>query len=47
MILQLIDDDGKTILFEAELGNNEGEWNIFNEDEGQQLLEAVKKQVTF
>lgn len=40
--LQLIDDDGKTILLEADLGVKEGEWNIFDPDEAQHLIMEIQ-----
>jgi hypothetical protein len=44
MILQLIDDDGKTVLFEADLGQEEGQWDIHNADEAGQLIAAIQRQ---
>lgn len=45
--LQLIDTDGKTVLFEATLGTREGEWDIFNDDEAGQLVSSIRRNADY
>lgn len=47
MKLQLVDNDGKTILFEADLGPREGEWDIFSESESDDLIGAIRQQTEY
>jgi hypothetical protein len=44
MRLQLIDHDGETVVSEYDLGCEDGQWNVWNDDEGGQLLAAIQCQ---
>lgn len=44
MKLRLTDDDGNEIA-EYELGKDDGQWNVLNADEGQQLLSDIESAV--
>lgn len=43
MKLQLIDHDGKTVVSEYDLGSGDGQWNVWNEDEGSMLLNEIQQ----
>ena len=47
MKLQLIDDDGETVVSEYDLGTGDGEWDIHSPDEADELLARVAKQVPY
>lgn len=47
MKIQLIDDDGKTVVSEYDLGNADGEWDIYSADEADELLVQIRRQVTY
>lgn len=47
MKLQLIDDDGKTVVAEFDLGTQEGAWNVHSPDEADELVATIAKQVPY